>query len=90
MEVQEMLLDKEEEEEEDERIWKTESQIRIGLDCLKFIWNKVEVTLNMAVVLAVGEPQIVQCESRERGLNEHIILGSSMISVFIPIKIQIQ
>ena len=63
MEVQEMLLDKEEEEEgEDERIWKTKSQITIGWDCLKLMLNKVEVTLNMAVVLAVsgrGEPQIV-------------------------------
>ena len=51
------------------------SELRFGLDCLKFMLNKVEVTLNMAVVLAVngrGEPQTVQCESTERGLNEHI------------------
>ena len=52
--------------------------------------NKVEVTLNMAVVLAVsgrGMPQIVQCESTERGLHEQIfLLGSSMIPLSYTYK----
>ena len=63
-----MLLDKEEDKEEEEKEeeegeerrregganMKTKSQITIGLDCLKFMLNKVEVTLNMAVVLALS------------------------------------
>ena len=73
-----MLLDKEDEVEEEEGRRMSEYQRishRSQSVCLKFMLNKVEVTSNMAVVLAVsgrGMPQIVQCESTQRGLHEHI------------------